>query len=353
MKKKYLKIKNPCSEKWTDMQVNESGRFCNSCSKTVYDLSSLSPLELAIKFNNNEENICARFTNKQLSTPIPSLDIPKDHSFPFSNIAASLMLAGTLTIGQTVQANNPAVKTEFVQTSEDLQSKPVSKETKKRTEENSPLDYLLFHGRVIFTEYNDIPIENAKITFFTKEVSISTRTDKEGTFSLNIPSHLINNENLTRVSFKEGKINGEHQSFLETDYKDVDYVLSKDQLSSHTYILNNTIHNNHDYFVNGDPMPFHLREYRRRNIHPQQVLQNFLHPNKNQNAEILSPLVLFNGSEMKLEDYIYGLIKHPRKYGLEDKELHYFESTSARVIYGEKAKGGLYIIKDIDYIESN
>ena len=154
-------------------------------------------------------------------------------------------------------------------------------------------------------------------------------------------------------SFKEGKINGEHQSFLETDYKDVDYVLSKDQLSSHTYILNNTIHNNHDYFVNGDPMPFHLREYRRRNIHPQQVLQNFLHPNKNQNAEILSPLVLFNGSEMKLEDYIYGLIKHPRKYGLEDKELHYFESTSARVIYGEKAKGGLYIIKDIDYIESN
>ena len=134
MKKKYLKIKNPCSEKWTDMQVNESGRFCNSCSKTVYDLSSLSPLELAIKFNNNEENICARFTNKQLSTPIPSLDIPKDHSFPFSNIAASLMLAGTLTIGQTVQANNPAVKTEFVQTSEDLQSKPVSKETKKRTE---------------------------------------------------------------------------------------------------------------------------------------------------------------------------------------------------------------------------
>ena len=56
---------------------------------------------------------------------------------------------------------------------------------------------------------------------------------------------------------------------------------------------------------------------------------------------------------MKLEDYIYGLIKHPRKYGLEDKELYYFESESARVIYGAKAKGGLYIIKDIDYIESD
>ena len=353
MKKKYLKIKNPCSEKWTDMQVNESGRFCNSCSKTVYDLSSLSPLELAIKFNNNEENICARFTNKQLSTPIPSLDIPKEHSFPFSNIAASLMLAGTLTIGQTVQASNPAVKTEFVQTPEDLQSKPVSKETKKKTEKNSSLDNVLVQGKVSCTEYKYLPIENAKITFFTKEVSISTRTDKDGIFSLNIPSHLIKDENLIRVSFKDGKLNDVEQSFLETDYKDVDYVLSRDGIQSPLYFSTNEVNARYRSFIQGDPWPVNMIDPKRRPIPRKRILKNLSHLNKNQSANNLSPLVLFNGSEMKLEDYIYGLIKHPRKYGLEDKELYYFESESARVIYGAKAKGGLYIIKDIDYIESD
>ena len=353
MKKKYLKIKNPCSEKWTDMQVNESGRFCNSCSKTVYDLSSLSPLELAIKFNNNEENICARFTNKQLSTPIPSLDIPKEHSFPFSNIAASLMLAGTLTIGQTVQANNPAVKTEFVQTPEDLQSKPVSKETKKKTEENSSLNNVLFQGKVSCMEYNYLPIENAKITFFTKEVSISTRTDKEGIFSLNIPSHLIKDENLIRVSFKDGKLNDVEQSFLETDYQDVDYVFSKDGLDNYCYISTYSIPHKRYYSTTGRAMSHSYLGGPRERIPPIRILPKLTLSYKNKSVNNLSPLVLFNGSEMKLEDYIYGLIKHPSKYGLEDKELDYFESESARVIYGEKAKGGLYIIKDIDYIESD
>ena len=353
MKKKYLKIKNPCSEKWTDMQVNESGRFCNSCSKTVYDLSSLSPLELAIKFNNKQENICARFTNKQLSTPIPSLDIPKEHSFPFSNIAASLMLAATLTIGQTVQAKNPTAKTEFVQTTEDLQFKPISKETQKKTEENLSLNYLLFEGRVLCTEYNNRPIENAKITFFTKEVSISTRTDKWGRFSLNIPSHLIKDENLIRVSFKEGKLNDVYQFILETDYQDVDYVFSKDGLDNYCHISTySTPHNRDHSTTGGDILPSYLGGPEER-IPPRRILQKLSLSNKNKSVNNLSPLVLFNGSEMKLEDYIYGIIKHPRKYGLEYKELHYFESTAAMVIYGEKARGGLYIINDIDYIESD
>jgi hypothetical protein len=342
MKKKYLKIKNPCSEKWMDMQANESGRFCNSCSKTVYDLSSLSPLEIAIKFNN-KENICARFTNNQLSTPIPSLDIPTEYSFPFSNIAASLMLAGTLTIGQTVQAKNPTVKTEFVQTSEDLQPKPISKETDKEVEQTSSLNYLPFRGQVNCAE-NNLPIENVKITLFTKDGSLSTRTTKDGTFTLNIPSQLINNENLIRVSFKDGTINDVNESFLETDYKDVDYVLSIDRLHRYCQILTNEIPAIVDTFTLGEPVFF---------VSQKRILPNLSLRNNNPNADSLSPLVLFDGSEMKLKDYIYGLIKHPSKYGLEYKELHYFESTSARVIYGEKAKGGLYIIQDIDYVESD
>ncbi|MGQ7947736.1 hypothetical protein [Flavobacterium sp. WC2509] len=44
MKNKFLKLDNPCSEKWKDMKPKDKGNYCDLCSKKVID------------FTNNLEN---------------------------------------------------------------------------------------------------------------------------------------------------------------------------------------------------------------------------------------------------------------------------------------------------------
>ena len=62
-----LSIPKPCLYSWDDMRINEKGRYCNSCNKTVIDFSILSDEEIKNYFSKNErEEICGRFKNKQL-----------------------------------------------------------------------------------------------------------------------------------------------------------------------------------------------------------------------------------------------------------------------------------------------
>jgi hypothetical protein len=53
MKKIAISIPKPCSEKWTEMEVAEEGRFCQSCEKTVIDFTKFSDKELLAFFLNN------------------------------------------------------------------------------------------------------------------------------------------------------------------------------------------------------------------------------------------------------------------------------------------------------------
>ena len=62
-----LSVPKPCLYSWDDMVINERGRHCNSCKKTVIDFSILPDDEVKAFFTSNEtEKICGRFQNKQL-----------------------------------------------------------------------------------------------------------------------------------------------------------------------------------------------------------------------------------------------------------------------------------------------
>ena len=62
-----LSIPKPCLYSWDDMLINEKGRHCNSCNKSVIDFSILSDEEIKNYFTKNKgEEICGRFENKQL-----------------------------------------------------------------------------------------------------------------------------------------------------------------------------------------------------------------------------------------------------------------------------------------------
>jgi hypothetical protein len=64
-----LTIPKPCHENWQNMTLDEKGRFCSVCSKTVQDFTDFSDDELLNSFNSDEK-VCGRFREDQLGRNI-------------------------------------------------------------------------------------------------------------------------------------------------------------------------------------------------------------------------------------------------------------------------------------------
>lgn len=60
-----ITIPKPCHENWNNMSLEEKGRFCEVCSKTVQDFTMFSDDELLNSFDSNK-NICGRFRDDQI-----------------------------------------------------------------------------------------------------------------------------------------------------------------------------------------------------------------------------------------------------------------------------------------------
>lgn len=109
MKKKFtLEIAKPCSENFDKMVPNSKGSFCDSCMKTVIDLSKKSNSEVA-KFiaENKDQNICARLKTSQLKEEFVCNETSKLNNLKYAAVAATILLASNL----TAQEKEP-VKTE-------------------------------------------------------------------------------------------------------------------------------------------------------------------------------------------------------------------------------------------------
>jgi len=79
---KQLKINNPCSKKWEEMQGEGKIRHCESCDYAVMDLTDKSQEELIELIEKSEKRICARVRKSQLD--------------PVKKIAAAVMLGSVL-----------------------------------------------------------------------------------------------------------------------------------------------------------------------------------------------------------------------------------------------------------------
>ncbi|MDQ5928995.1 MAG: hypothetical protein QG594_773, partial [Bacteroidota bacterium] len=104
MKSIFIKLDKPCSENWETMKANESGRFCEQCSKTVVDFTTLNPFEIGQKMKMAKGNICARVSQNQLNEPLLDFEAERKRQLPYSNLAAGLMMATTMAANQPLLA---------------------------------------------------------------------------------------------------------------------------------------------------------------------------------------------------------------------------------------------------------
>nr|WP_315033757.1 hypothetical protein [uncultured Chryseobacterium sp.] len=58
-------IPKPCHENWNSMTLDEQGKFCQVCAKTIHDFTDSSDEELTNHLTSGE-NICGRFRDDQL-----------------------------------------------------------------------------------------------------------------------------------------------------------------------------------------------------------------------------------------------------------------------------------------------
>ncbi len=311
MKNKFIKLNKPCLENWENMKPSATGNFCNHCSKTVIDFTHLNQLEVAAKLKQAKGTICARITKTQLNLPLLDLEIEKKYNLPYSNIAAGIMIATSLATVQPIQAESNEIQTELLKSKDSILNlekndfEPKNYDPKKE-------NFTTIYG-IVKTEKDGTPIKNAKITFVTVKKLISIKTCDDGRFSLKIPTELIDNDNVIRVSYTNVKAVSNEKNFYR--YETTDYILTKEDLKT-------------EYKIVATPELMYLGGI------------------SSYSENEIIPIVFINGKEIKYRDYVNTYIGKNSSYNFQDKDHYYFETEKAIAIYGKKAKDGLYILVD-------
>ncbi|PCJ67689.1 MAG: hypothetical protein COA58_00715 [Bacteroidetes bacterium] len=317
-----LKINKPCNEDWDKMTPDAQGRFCNQCSKSVIDFTVLPTTEIIQLLESSHGNVCGRLTSSQLKHPYLSFKPVKQSSIPYSRIAANVMLVASAFGAQSCNTTTGDVTTEIHST---LEGEGIKiGEVAISSNDNSTSNHqksMLFSGTVTSLMDNN-PIHNATIEFITLTHVYSVLSDSLGNFSFEIPQEAINKKNIVRTTFgkvtqKSTKTNGEvilnHLYF----YKSHDYILSIEQLL--------------------EPLKIKAEQ-------EIMILGKMVH---HAGEEIeLDPVVLDNGKEVPYKEFQKSQMGEKTSCNLAGKEYYYFDKNSAIALYGQKARGGLFLFMD-------
>ena len=305
MKLYSLHLDSPCPEDISNIKRNASGFFCDLCTKHVLDLTKMTPEEILNLLNKSNGNICASVTKEQLQTPIIYFDKPKPVSkLPYSKLAAGIMLATSLTNPPNLEAQNysPYIQTEL--------NTPILHKDHEYIEQQmpEPPKTIVFEGKVI-SNNTQKPVDKAKVELITLDGFYSTYTDSNGTFTLNIPKHLIKEKNIFRISHSQNISIGSNKHNFETD----DYILIRQELNSY-----------YTFYTNKETL---LISGGLRHSTP-------------------IPTIIYNGIELSYYEYSKMIRGKFNRYKLENKNYYYFDGYLASILLERPSRDGLYFFFD-------
>lgn len=201
-----LKIDRPCEEPLDQMKTIPDGKFCNSCSKKVLDLSKLNESDIRKIIQENEgQKICGILFDNQLNKPIEGKvayhQIPVKRRASFTKITAGLALTASFIHSypaQTIKNNTPGIS---------ITETPL---TKKKAKEKVGADggNKVIRGKVILKNTGK-PVSDVSIKLITFQKIYQTATDREGSYTLEVPDEAIREENLLEFLPAGGELSTE------------------------------------------------------------------------------------------------------------------------------------------------
>ncbi|RKT00831.1 hypothetical protein [Chryseobacterium defluvii] len=112
--KKEIQIQSPCEESWNAMQSVSGGRFCDLCSKKVYDLTDKTDEEIQSILESNEA-ICGKIQSTRLYTHQEKLKPNYNFSqFPFRKMASGIFLAAMFTSNLNAQQKKDTMRSQEI-----------------------------------------------------------------------------------------------------------------------------------------------------------------------------------------------------------------------------------------------
>jgi hypothetical protein len=114
-----VRIPEPCHEDWNKMQPDEKGKFCSSCSKSVFDFSNKTDVEIKnILLEHKDQKVCGHFKRSQIDRPlnlkIDLNDLPKNMSITKVFGLALFLVFGTLLFSCTDQKDQKVGAIEII-----------------------------------------------------------------------------------------------------------------------------------------------------------------------------------------------------------------------------------------------
>lgn len=167
-----ITINDPCQEKWADMQATNSGRFCDSCQKSVIDFTQFTDADLLKWLSNNKHKACGRFVPEQLDR-----FITHESSFSLKWFKPGMVAAAFVAL-LSLPKLSIAAKAKFNST---YQTIDYNEFNKSYIDEKVAGDFVVVRGKVIDND-DQSPIIGAQIIL--KGSKISTSSDASGNFEL-------------------------------------------------------------------------------------------------------------------------------------------------------------------------
>lgn len=178
-----VRIPEPCHEDWNKMTPDLKGKFCNSCSKSVFDFSNKTDIEIRdMLIEYKDQKVCGHFKTSQVNRPLKlSIDFEKlPRNISVTNMFAIVLFIvfGTLLFSCTDQQGKKLDAIEVV-----------------KPEEKWMMGDISFVPPAEFIEYHETISGDTSLETDTMATGYYPETYVEGAIEpIEIPQEILNEE---------------------------------------------------------------------------------------------------------------------------------------------------------------
>ena len=166
-----LTIAKPCHQNWSKMSNTGEGKFCDSCQKTVHDLTQLSNDKLILFLKEKGSHVCGRFRTEQLDK-VPKKQHSLFSSFSLKAASVAALLVTRLFSPLSVKAQDMKYTYPICPKTDDVNAINVVNTTPT-----------LITGIVVDHKSGE-PLEGARVYIIVDGKTISAYSDSLGNFTL-------------------------------------------------------------------------------------------------------------------------------------------------------------------------